>query len=167
MTCRSLHSDTGRSARLSSTAFRSNRSNEIPLAQFNPAMPQNVVSGGAMKIEVGHHKVHEIGLAFETHHVFAELQADLTILGAINVTRLKRLHERDCLREPRLEVGKGLLSVVMLRHFDPREPRSGSLGEIGCNLDLANERKHVGRKSVIEQDFCINLAVPSMGFSLV
>ena len=37
---------------------RSNSSNEIPLPQFNPAMPQNVVGGGAMEIEVGHHEMH-------------------------------------------------------------------------------------------------------------
>jgi hypothetical protein len=52
--------------------FRSNGSNEIPLTQFNAAMPQNVVSGGAMKIKVWHHEVHQIGLAFETHRVFTE-----------------------------------------------------------------------------------------------
>jgi hypothetical protein len=37
---------------------RSNGSNEIPLPQFNTAMPQNVVSGGAIEIEVGHHEMH-------------------------------------------------------------------------------------------------------------
>jgi hypothetical protein len=26
--------------------------------------------------------------------------------------------------------------LVMFRHFDTSEARSGSLGEIGCNLDL-------------------------------
>jgi hypothetical protein len=36
---------------------RSNDSNKIPLPQFNTAMPQNVVSGGAMEIEVGHHEM--------------------------------------------------------------------------------------------------------------
>ena len=55
----------------------------------------------------------------------------------------------------------------MFRHFDTRKPGSGSLGEIGCNLDLANERKHVRGKPVIEQDFRINLAVPGMGLSFV
>jgi len=48
-------------------------------------------------------------------------------------------------------MGIGLLSVVMFWHFHIREPRSGSLGEIGCNLDLANERKHIRGKPVIEQ----------------
>src|SRR5262245_30707581 len=38
--------------------FRSNSSYEITLTQFNAAMPQNVVSGGAMKIKIGHHKMH-------------------------------------------------------------------------------------------------------------
>jgi len=55
----------------------------------------------------------------------------------------------------------------MFRHFDTRKPGSGSLGEIGCNLDLANERKHVRGKPVIEQDFRINLAVPGIGLSFV
>jgi len=49
----------------------------------------------------------------------------------------------------------------------PASPRSGSLGEIGCNLDLANERKHIRGKPVIEQDFRINLAVPGIGLGFV
>ena len=36
----------------------SDGSNEIALAQFYTAMAQNVVSGGAMEIEVGHHEMH-------------------------------------------------------------------------------------------------------------
>ena len=48
-------------------------------------------------------------------------------LGAINVIGFKGLHERRRLREPRLEIGKGLLRVVMFWHFDTGEPRSGSL----------------------------------------
>ena len=38
--------------------FRSNGSNEIPFAQFNTAVPQNVVGGGAVEIKVGHHEMH-------------------------------------------------------------------------------------------------------------
>jgi hypothetical protein len=38
----------------------------------------------------------------------------------------------------------------MFRHFHTGEPRNRSLGEICCNLDLANERKHIGRKPVID-----------------
>jgi hypothetical protein len=55
----------------------------------------------------------------------------------------------------------------MFRQFHTRKPRSGSLGEIGCNLDLANERKHIRGKPVIEQDFRINLAVPGIGLGFV
>ena len=51
-------------------------------------MPQNVVSSGAMEIEVGHHEMHQIGLAFETHRVFTERQVDFTILGAINLDEM-------------------------------------------------------------------------------
>ena len=51
---------------------RSNGSNEITFAQFNTAMPQNVVSGGAVEIKVGHHEMHQIWLAFETHRVLTE-----------------------------------------------------------------------------------------------
>ena len=58
-------------------------------------------------------------------------------------------------------------SVVVFWHFHPRKSRSGSLSKIGCNLDLTNERKHVGGKPVIEQDFWINLAVLGIGLGLV
>src|SRR5262245_44222819 len=108
-TCRIFHSDTGRSARPRS---RSNGSNEIALPQFNTAMPQDVVCGGAMEIKVGHHEVNQIGLAFEAHCVFTERKSDVTILRAINVTGFEGLYERQCLSEPRLEIGKGLLGVI-------------------------------------------------------
>src|SRR3974390_3306753 len=147
MICRIRCSDTGRSARPHS---RSNSANKVPLAQINTAMPQNVVAGGAMKIKVGHDETHEIGLAPETHLVFTERQVDFTVLRAINVAGFEGLHERHSLSEPRLEISKSLFSVVMFRHFDAGEPRSGSFGEIRCNLDLADERKHVGGEAVVE-----------------
>src|SRR5262249_55048103 len=92
---------------------------------------------------------------------------DFTILRAINVSRLEGLHERHGLSEPCLEIGKALLRVVMFWDFNTREPRSGSFGEVRCNLDLTAERKHVGGEAVIREGLRINLAAPSMGFSLV
>jgi len=62
-----------------------------------------------------------MGLDFEAHRVFTELQVDFTILRAINFTGFERLHERRRLAKPRLEIGKSLFDVVMFRHFDPRE----------------------------------------------
>jgi hypothetical protein len=82
---------------------------------------------------------------------------------AVNVARLDGLHECHRVCDPRLEIGKGLLPVVMFRHFHTCKPGSGSLGRIGCNLDLPKERKHVRGKPVIEQHFWINLAVPGIG----
>jgi hypothetical protein len=38
--------------------FRLNGSNEIALPQLNTTMSQNVVSGGAMEIKIGQHKMH-------------------------------------------------------------------------------------------------------------
>jgi hypothetical protein len=56
--------------------------------------------------------------------VFTERQVDIAILRAINVIGIEGLHERHRLSEPLLEIGKGLLSVVMFRHFDTRKPPS-------------------------------------------
>jgi hypothetical protein len=50
----------------------SDSSDEIPLAEFNTAVPQDVVGGGAVEIKVGQHEMHQIGLAFETHRVFTK-----------------------------------------------------------------------------------------------
>ena len=47
-------------------------SDEIPFAQFNTAVPQDVVGRGAVEIKVGQHEMYQIGLAFETHRVFAK-----------------------------------------------------------------------------------------------
>jgi hypothetical protein len=35
-------------------------------------VPQDVVGRGAVEIKVGQHEMHQIGLAFETHRVFAK-----------------------------------------------------------------------------------------------
>jgi hypothetical protein len=89
--------------------------------------------------------------------VFTERQFDFTVLRSINVIGFKGLHERRRLREPRLEIGKGLLRVVMFWHFDTVEPRGGSLGEVGCNLYLANKTEACQGKPVIEalhQSWC-------------
>ena len=47
-------------------------SDEIPFAQFNTAVPQDVVGRGAVEIKVGQHEMHQIGLAFKTHYVFTK-----------------------------------------------------------------------------------------------
>ena len=78
MICRIRYSDTGRSARSHS---RSNGSNEIALAQFYTAMPQNVVSGGAM----------------EGAHAFW-----MSIFGGVEHHELRRSpHPRTCLVQTR------------------------------------------------------------------
>src|SRR5262249_53786888 len=69
-------------------------------------MPQNVVSGGAMEIKVGHHEVNQVGLAFEAHRVFTERQPDVTILRAINVPGFEGLHEGQCLASRALRSAK-------------------------------------------------------------
>jgi hypothetical protein len=65
--------------------------------------------------------------------VFTEGQPDIAILRAINLTGFERLHERYCLSEPRLEICKRLLSIVVFRHFDTREPRN-ALSKIAAML---------------------------------
>ena len=47
-------------------------SDEIPFAQFNTAVPQDVVGRGAVEIKVGQHEMHQIGLAFETQRVLTK-----------------------------------------------------------------------------------------------
>jgi hypothetical protein len=45
-------------------------SDEIPFAEFNTAVPQDVVGRGAVEIKVGQREMHQIWLTFETHRVF-------------------------------------------------------------------------------------------------
>src|SRR6476661_6238686 len=45
-------------------------SDEIPFAEFNTAVPQEVVGRGAVEIKVGQHEMHQIWLTFETHRMF-------------------------------------------------------------------------------------------------
>ena len=47
-------------------------SDEIPFAQFNTAVPQDVVGRGAVKIKVRAREMHEVWLAFETQPMFTK-----------------------------------------------------------------------------------------------
>jgi len=110
-------------------------------------MPQNVVGGGAVEIEVGKHEVHQVRLAFETHRVLAERKPDIAILRVVNAIGFEGLHERRCLSEPRLEIGEGLLRILMFRHFGTREPNGG----VGCWRVTASSR--VAKR--VDQAACI------------
>ena len=50
----------------------SDSSDEIPFAQFNTAVPQDVVGRGAVEIKVGQHEIQQIGLAFKTQRVLTK-----------------------------------------------------------------------------------------------
>jgi hypothetical protein len=106
----------------------SNSSDEIPFAEFDTAVPQDVVRGRAVEIKVGQHEVHQVGLSFETHRVFTKGQGDVPILGAVNVTRSEGLHECTRFGDPRLEIRKALLRINMPRHFHTSEPRISPSG---------------------------------------
>jgi hypothetical protein len=61
-----------RTTLLQSLAPYLDSSDEIAFAQFNTAVPQDVVGRGAVEIKVGQHEMHQIRLAFKTQRVLTK-----------------------------------------------------------------------------------------------
>src|SRR4051812_12045048 len=140
------------------TIARSDDANEGPLAKLDATGAQNGVSGGRVKVEVGQGELQEIGLTFEAHLLSTDHKGDVAVLRTVDILRPEALHEAHGLDDALLERGDARLLVGEFWDLHSGEPRRCALGEIGGNLNLADQRKHVRGKPPIEQDLGIDVA---------
>ena len=84
----------------------SDHADEVSLADLDPVMPQDVVGGRGVEIEIGQREMHEIGLAREVQLLAADRQRDIATLGAVNILGREALNEFHRLGEGRLELGE-------------------------------------------------------------
>ncbi len=75
----------------------------------------------------------------------------------------KRAQVGDRGVDPGHELDETLLLVFHRRGLDARQPRAGAAREVGRQLHLARQRKHVGRKSRPEQRRLVDLLRGGMG----
>src|SRR5262249_55980967 len=102
--------------------------------------------------------------ALELDLALAELEVDRLLLAAVDLRRLEGLDEVERLRDPRLQLDKGFLRVLVLRHLDAGEARDRALGGIARDLHLALHGKHVRVEAEIgEHD---GLDLPRLGVRL-
>src|SRR4029079_13647995 len=86
--------------------------------------PQDVVGRGAVEIKVGRHEMHQIGWPLKLIVCSPRVRVpDLTV----NAVRWDGFSYCPLISDPPLEMGIGLLSVVMFWHSHIREPPAAPL----------------------------------------
>src|SRR6266705_4390587 len=124
----------------------------ILLADFHAAMAQDVVGGGDVEKEIRKREVQQVGLALEVQDpAAARLDRDVAVLRAVDLGRLEFLAEGDGALDARLELGKARLLVLPARRLGAGEARGRPFRSVGGDLDLAGQRKHVGREASAEE----------------
>jgi len=89
------------------------RAHEVTLAEFDPAMAQDVIRRCAVEIEVRQDEILQQPLSRELALVSAEFDGDVLVLGAIDLRRLEGFAVVDCLGKARLELGSAKLVSVL------------------------------------------------------
>src|SRR6185369_2337890 len=103
---------------------------EIALAELHAVVPQDVVGGGDVEVEVRPGEALQVLLAAEFRVLAAQLEDHFAPLGAVDLLRLQRLHEIEGLGDACFQLGEGLLVVLVLGHLDPGEARGGDFGGV-------------------------------------
>src|SRR5581483_4110120 len=92
----------------------SGRSDVVALRELDAVVAKDVVRRGDVEIEVRQRVSEQVLHAGEVDLARAELEMDLLVLGAFELRRGDALDEVDGLRDTRLELGEGLLGVLVL-----------------------------------------------------
>src|SRR5258708_1428837 len=71
------------------------RSNEVPVAELDAAVAQDVVGGGAVKIEIRQDMIEQQSLPAELALAGAHFEGDLLVLGTVDLARLEALDVVD------------------------------------------------------------------------
>jgi hypothetical protein len=93
------------------------RAHEVALAELDPAMAQDVIRRCAVEIEVRQDEILQQPLPRELALVGAELDCDVLVLGAVDLSRLEGFAVVDRLGEARLELGETCFRVGHVRHL--------------------------------------------------
>ena len=120
------------------------RSHEVPLAELDATLTQDVVGGRGMKIEVRQAEVQQQRLPGELALAARKFHRDLLVLAAIDLRRLDRLDEFDCLGNAFLELGKRCFRVGESRQLDTGEASAGADRMIGRRPHLSRQRAKIG-----------------------
>src|SRR5258708_11969385 len=135
-----------------SRPFLTGRAHEIAFADLHPVVAQDRVGRGGVKEEIRQREAGEVIFALEAARFPAQGDFDVTLFRPIDLAGLELFDVVERFDDACLELVNGRFDVVNFQGIDSRKTRTGILCEIGGDLNLANERKHVGEEPRLEQD---------------
>src|ERR1700722_15742110 len=140
---------------------------EIALADFDAVMPENVVRGGGVEVEIRQREMAEELLSLHRHGlVGASGKSDIAGVGAVELRRLERLDIIGGIAEPLLQLLEGLFGVGRRRHFAMGQPCAALGGEIAGELNLLAQRQHIREQPRAEQHLGLDVLCLAMRFGL-
>src|ERR1700730_5178977 len=143
------------------------RAHEIALTELDPAMAQDVIRCCAVEIEVRQDEILQKPIPRELTLVGAELDGDVLILSAIDLSRLEGFAVLDRLVEARLELCKAGFRVGHARHLGAGERATTPSGVSARLLHLACIWIHVGKEPHTEKKGWVELLRLDMRYRLV
>jgi len=118
---------------------------EIRLAKWNTLLPQDVVCGRDVEVEVGNTPVGDVGSSAELELLAGHLDRNLSLFLALEsiLVALSVAEKLECTLDAILQLRSGGLVVF---HDDPLGSGKAvqyALGDVASELDLETKRKHV------------------------
>ncbi|CAM2157684.1 hypothetical protein PT2222_430016 [Paraburkholderia tropica] len=119
----------------------------VEFADFDAVVTQDVVRGRHVEEEVGQHEREQIAQARELDRARTHLERDGLVFAAVDLFGLERVQVVDGLLDACVQFVERHFHVVELRRFHARETGGAALGRVGGDMNLAQQRQHVGEQS--------------------
>lgn len=141
---------------------------KVGLAERRALLPQNVVGGGDVEVEVGNTPVRDVNRALELELPARNLHTDLNVLLALEsiLLALGVAEELHSTLDALLELLHGGLVVFDGDPLEAADARKHTLGYVAGELDLELERLHVINESGVDKLIERNIVLLGPGFGL-
>lgn len=134
---------------------------EVRLAKRHTLLPQDVVGGGDVEVEVGNGPVGDVDSSSELELLARHLNRDLDVLFALEsiLVALSIAEQLEGTLDAVLKLGSGSLVVLMDDPLGASNAVKHALGGVASELDLESQRKHVlckaGLSEVLKRDIVL------------
>lgn len=131
---------------------------EIGLAERHTLLPQNVVGGGDVEVEVRDAPVGDVDSSSELELLARDLDRDLSVLLALEsiLVALGVAEKLEGTLDAVLELGGGSLVVFVDDPLGASNAVQHTLGDVTSELDLEGQGKHIwvqpGRGKLLRRD---------------
>lgn len=139
-------------------AMHSRPTQEVRLAERHTLLPQNVVGGGDVEVEVRDAPVGDVDSAGELELLAGHLDRDLSVLLALEsiLVALSVAEKLESTLDAVLELGGGGLVVFVDDPLGASDAVQHTLGDVASELNLEGQGKHIrvqsGRGELLRRD---------------